>query len=139
MIQSKTTSDFDRSFFSEAKVCDISVEPTMISFIATRMGVLVGHPWHAGDMTIYYLPTPVRITFLRPIRSIREIHPHPPVENPDKWPPIIMQEDGPFEASQGKTITFGFECTLIDPPAYVDWEIDAAGFEMEIAAGENLC
>lgn len=126
---------FEKIFFSESQVSSIVTEPTKLSFVAENIGVLVGHPWHSGNNDVMYLPTPMRVTFKHPSRSVRKFSPYPADAESNDWPPSHTIEDGPFIPGGKHVTTFGFETALLEPPAYVDWEIDAESFEIE-PAGE---
>lgn len=101
-----------------------------LRIIAQDFSVLPGHPLNKGEIEM--ILKEATLIFKGVTKSVRTIYEYEKNPKEEEFDSSYVIVDVLTSINEGEGISFGLEGVLTNPLAYVDWEIDADSFILEI-------
>jgi hypothetical protein len=119
---------FDSLSFTECTLHPPVIEGGQLRVPVENVDVFPGHPGHSGG-GVLRLPQ-CELVFHGVHTSERRLTPYDGDPTEGRFLPQRVASDGPFTGDGGAL--FELEGVWSDPPAWVEWEIRASGYELRV-------
>ena len=122
---------FDLLFTTDCRYSRPIISGDSLRICVRDLGLMEGHPLRTTrGPNLVNLPN-CHFVFEQVRSSVRNLTPY--IGNPisGKFGPSYTEADGPF-SNNADSREYGFEGRLDDPPAFVDWTVNARCFMLEV-------
>jgi hypothetical protein len=123
---------FELLFTTDCRYSRPRIERDVLRICVKNLGLMQGHPARTSPGTkLVYVPS-CHFTFVQVSSSVRTLWPYIGDPKLGNFGQRLVEHDGPF-VQRPDAKEYGFEGVMEDPCGWMNWEVKAAGFTLEIA------